>query len=184
MQIILLTHERELNRPTNTGQLALNMGLKDCRRILWSRVEPDKGLLALLASGDARLLFPKRSQAMEAPDSETAVVDEGVINLAGDSEFDERPLTASHLPKALVILDATWQEARKMLRQSPYLKRAATCYLQEQEQSSYQLRRNQIPNGLCTIECIIAIYKLLADDDNLARLQQAFRLHNLNSTKS
>jgi len=48
-----------------------------------------------------------------------------------------------------VILDATWQEARKMLRQSSYLKTAARISLPPlMLGSTFILRRNQQEGGL------------------------------------
>lgn len=66
MQIILLTHERELTRKTNTGQLALAAFPEEVKSIVWSRTAPDNDLVAMLASQQAKLLFP-------ASDTEPAV---------------------------------------------------------------------------------------------------------------
>lgn len=64
------------------------------------------------------------------------------------------------MPSQVVILDATWQEARKMLRQSPYLKTAARVSLPPlMPESAFILRRNQQEGGLCTAECIIALWR-------------------------
>lgn len=58
MKIILLTHERELSRKTNTGQLALAAFPEEVKSIVWSRTAPDNDLVAMLASQQAKLLFP------------------------------------------------------------------------------------------------------------------------------
>ena len=144
----MLTHERECDRPTNTGRLALQAYPERVERILWSRTSPCEELVAQLAAGEALLLFPKAS--------------EDVTSVA---------LTASmtDLPSKVVILDATWQEARKMLRQSVYLLNAHRCHLSsigssetvaltEQYQSQFRLRRNQIAGGLCTVECVVQLF--------------------------
>lgn len=57
MKVILLTHEREVERSTNTGMLALNLFPQWCTRVIWSRVDSNKEMLALLASNRARVLF-------------------------------------------------------------------------------------------------------------------------------
>lgn len=191
MQIILLTHEREVDRSTNTGGLALELVPELCRRIIWSRVSPDVELVAKLASGEAKLLFPKQTQeynlgpevnsseqenmgSIEANDGTAQLVTENALN---DSE---QALVAEELPEMLVILDGTWQEARKMYRQSPYLKQASTCYLEQEAKSNYQLRRNQLEGGLCTVECVMAILKLMGKM-NLKRaelLETAYERHN------
>ena len=54
-------------------------------------------------------------------------------------------------PTQFLLLDATWQESRKMLNQSKWLN-ALPKYAITQAPSHYQLRRNQTEQGLSTIE--------------------------------
>lgn len=69
---------------------------------------------------------------------------------------------------SLVILDATWQEAGKMYRQSPYLQSLARVELQAEQGSAFRLRRNQRQGGLCTLECIAAVWQNLGGDYSIA----------------
>lgn len=69
---------------------------------------------------------------------------------------------------SLVILDATWQEAGKMYRQSPYLQSLARVELQTEQDSAFRLRRNQRQGGLCTLECIAAVWQNLGGDYSIA----------------
>ncbi len=69
---------------------------------------------------------------------------------------------------SLVILDATWQEAGKMYRQSPYLQSLARVELQTEQGSAFRLRRNQRQGGLCTLECIAAVWQNLGGDYSIA----------------
>ncbi len=69
---------------------------------------------------------------------------------------------------SLVILDATWQEAGKMYRQSPYLQSLARVELQTEQDSAFRLRRNQRQGGLCTLECIAAVWQDLGGDYSIA----------------
>lgn len=147
LQIILLTHEREVTRPTNTGQIAINVYPEHCQRIIWARKAPDETLLNLLKTEDCALLFPDEAVAEKADLSEVSC-----------TENHESRISKS-MPSILVILDATWQEARKMVRRSPYLKEARKYALTTSQNSQFNLRRNQVDGGLCTIECIIALYK-------------------------
>ncbi|GIU12561.1 DTW domain-containing protein [Shewanella sp. c952] len=147
MQIILLTHEREATRPTNTGQLAINVYPEHCKRIVWARTAPDEALLKLLKTSDCALLFP-----------DEAVVEKADLAEASCTEKHESRISKSR-PNTLVILDATWQEARKMIRRSPYLKEAKKYALTTSQNSQFNLRRNQVDGGLCTVECIIALFK-------------------------
>lgn len=50
-----------------------------------------------------------------------------------------------------IVLDATWQEARKMERKSPWLA-DVRVHLTTDHVSAYRLRRNQQPGNLCTLE--------------------------------
>ena len=181
MQIVLLTHEREVDRPSNTGQLALDLVPHLCRRVLWSRVKPDLELVTKLARKEAKLLFPKpKCDIIEQELAHHLEAKNGpVLEPMHDiSKARYQALNAKTIPQVLVILDATWQEARKMYRQSPYLKQASTCYLEQKSQSNYQLRRNQLEGGLCTIECIITIEHLLGHHDTADLLMSAYRQHN------
>lgn len=140
MKIILLTHEREVTRPSNTGQLALAAFPHRVQRIIWSRTQADPHLLAALASRKAKLLFPRdKTKTQHIPKDE---------NAADDLQHE-----------IVVIVDATWQEASKMFRQSPYLKAAACIALDTPAPSDFALRRNQVDNGLCTVECIITLWQ-------------------------
>ncbi|GIU44693.1 DTW domain-containing protein [Shewanella sairae] len=153
MHVILLTHEREATRQTNTGTIALNCLPEHCERIMWSRVSPSQKLLDKLAEPQTALLFPSDGKAMlkSNVDSDETADEEG--------SADNRNISPAVLPTTLVILDATWQEARKMLRQSPYLKTARTFSLDNTPSSQFNLRRNQVEGGLCTLECIIELFK-------------------------
>lgn len=75
-------------------------------------------------------------------------------------------------------MDATWQEARKMLRQSTYLRAANKFTLPENTRSSFSLRRNQIEGGLCTVECIIEMCRLTGMAAEAAELEQVFTVFN------
>lgn len=165
MNVILLTHEREVERPTNTGALALTAYPQWCRRITWSRVRPDKGLLQILLQPGAAVLYP--AVTAEAP----------VDGKSGDTQGIESHSSGAYLtelPETLVIIDATWQEARKMIRQSPYLQQANKFALPEVQTSKFKLRRNQVDGGLCTLECIIRLCSLKGLTTEAEYLEQEF----------
>ncbi|MCS6194051.1 DTW domain-containing protein [Shewanella baltica] len=165
MQIILLTHERELSRKTNTGQLALAAFPEEVKSIVWSRTAPDNDLVAMLASQQAKLLFPASDTEPAVPIDQNAldtVLAEPVLSNAQMllAPAHSSLIATQRMPSQVVILDATWQEARKMLRQSPYLKTAARVSLPPlMPESAFILRRNQQEGGLCTAECIIALWR-------------------------
>ncbi|MCL1097948.1 DTW domain-containing protein [Shewanella gelidii] len=165
MKIILLTHERELTRKTNTGQLALNLFPEICTRLIWSRVEPDNALLALIAKGQAKLLFPSANSAGD------------VQYLESQRGMAAKEIVDGTLPDWIIILDATWQEAKKMYRQSDYLKNAPTIALKASKASQYTLRRNQLDNGLCTAECVATLLEQNNQHDQAELLMQSLIEH-------
>lgn len=129
MKIFLLTHERELRRPTNTGVLAKTVAPEIVERITWARNAPDPTLLRAINPENTVLLYPVN-------DSDAAPIE----------SFEN-----------IIVLDATWQEARKMFNHSPYLKNLPRAQINPQQISQYQLRRNQPEGGLCTAECVMEI---------------------------
>ncbi|PHX44270.1 hypothetical protein AO354_00330 [Pseudomonas syringae pv. syringae] len=103
--ICLLMYDTEPLKPTNTGWLIADV-IQDTHAFLWSRIEVDEQLLALLDDPQWQpyIVFPGEF-----------VAEERVVNRV--SRLDgKRPL--------FILLDATWTEARKMFRKSPYLKLA------------------------------------------------------------
>ncbi|WP_412503917.1 DTW domain-containing protein [Shewanella indica] len=196
MKIILLTHERELNRASNTATLALNAYPTLCKRVLWARKAPDAWLMEHLSLGRTALLYPQTEESI----SRTQATNESQNlsqNLSQNqdpnptpdpsSKLNPSPAQGATLPQdatqeavqktalklgkplnSLVILDATWQEAGKMYRQSPYLQSLARVELQAEQGSAFRLRRNQRQGGLCTLECIAAVWQNLGGDYSIA----------------
>lgn len=150
MSIILLTHQRELDRKTNTGVLALETCAGIVRRVVWARREPDPALVDLLQRDQAVLVYPGG---------------DGPAAQLGDYEH-------------VILLDATWQEARKMYNQSPYLRSAPKAELSVDKASSYRLRRNQPAGGLCTAECVIHILRDKGLYQEAAELETRFSAFN------
>ncbi|GAB1073568.1 MAG: hypothetical protein SAqTSA_36750 [Shewanella algae] len=180
MKIILLTHERELNRASNTATLALNAYPTLCKRVLWARKAPDAWLMEYLSLGRTALLYPQtegntsRTQAVnESPNlsqspNQSPAQDATLLQDAAQEAAQKAALKLGKPLNSLVILDATWQEAGKMYRQSPYLQSLARVELQAEQGSAFRLRRNQRQGGLCTLECIAAVWQNLGGDYSIA----------------
>lgn len=182
MKIILLTHERELNRASNTATLALNAYPTLCKRVLWARKAPDAWLIEHLSLGRTALLYPQTEESTsEESISRAQAVNESPNlsqNQSPSSNPNQSPVQGATWPQdvaqnlnSLVILDATWQEAGKMYRQSPYLQSLARVELQAEQGSAFRLRRNQRQGGLCTLECIAAVWQNLGGDYSIAARQ-------------
>ena len=72
-----------------------------------------------------------------------------------------------------VLLDATWSEARKMFRKSPYLDRFPVLSVSSDQLSRYQLRSAWHEHHLCTSE-VASLCLALAGDTLAAELLQAW----------
>jgi DTW domain-containing protein YfiP len=161
IKFILLTHSRESLRTNNTGQLVTGLVGERAKVIVWDRVTPAPELLAMIASQEWQLLFPELKQdqllhqktnvAMSPELSPSLVHKESQIH--GEQEN----ILAL---QGYIILDATWQEARKMYNRSPYLHSLVKCQLTPARPSSYVMRRNQLAEGLCTAECVSELLHL------------------------
>ena len=130
MNIILLTHQRERFKKTNTGSLVADILSEQARIVVWDRVKPDAELLKHVSEDSIALLYPSDDSLMA---------------------------TEAEDYKHYIIIDGTWQEARKIYNQSPYLKNIPTVKISTTKTSAYHLRRNQREGGLCTAECAIEL---------------------------
>jgi len=154
MKIFLLTHERELHRGTNTGSLAVEDSNDIVERILWERVNPDKDLTRLIDNNEAILLYSKGESSSEVS---SAIIE----------EYEN-----------IIIIDSTWQEAKKIFNQSAYLKNAPQFTLKTESDSLYKLRANQPKGGLCTIECIIEVLIIKGQHKMASKLSLKFDQFN------
>jgi DTW domain-containing protein YfiP len=146
----ILFHPRELERRNSSGRL-----LKHCLNIPNTKWHRLKNAQLESEFKDYALLYPTDNQSNVSSD-----------NLALSQKQDK-----ALKPKGYLWIDATWQESRKMLNQSPWLNRLPKYAISAHTVSSlnsldsvilkpatilphsqYKLRRNQTEQGLCTIE--------------------------------
>ena len=148
--VCLLMADIEALKPTNTGWLVADV-VPDTFAFEWARTEVDPALLALLADPQWQpvVAFPGEYAAPERVVQEVSM------------QSDKRPL--------FVLLDATWNEARKMFRKSPYLDRLPVLSLQREHVSRYLLRRSQRGDHFCTSEVAALCLELAGE----ARAAQA-----------
>jgi DTW domain-containing protein YfiP len=149
VQVFLLTHERELFKANNSGRLVNNVLGEQCQQIIWQRREPDTHLLALAEAGELALLHP-----------EGEVID------------------ADCLPQNIVLIDATWQQAGKIYRQSAYLQQLPRFRLPPGQVSAFTRRRNQPPGCLCTAEAVTVLLNEIGERESAEKLEQAFAVFN------
>ncbi|BBP75259.1 DTW domain-containing protein [Pseudomonas sp. Ost2] len=161
--ICLLMHDVEPMKPSNTGWLIADV-IADTTAFSWSRTEVDPQLLALLADPQWQpfIVFPGEFVAPER------VVTE-VQPMAG-----KRPL--------FILLDATWTEARKMFRKSPYLEGFPVLSLESEQLSRYKLRRSKRDDHFCTAEVGALCLELAGDTragEAVSALLEVFTTHYL-----
>ena len=155
MHIWLLTHSQELLKANGTGRLVKAVLGDQCHIVEWSRVNPPTSILEL-SPDDTLLIYPEDTQ-----DSFSSIEDVG-----------------SATPwKNFIILDGTWQQARKIYNRSPYL-HGLHKHAIEHLTSSYIRRRNQVVGGLCTAEIAIYLLEKQLEQQNAKCLKQCFEAFN------
>ncbi len=154
--VCLLMADIEPLKPSNTGWLVADV-VQDTFAFGWARTEVDPALLALLADPQWQpyVVFP----------GEYAAPERVVHAVAPAADAGKRPL--------YVLLDATWPEARKMFRKSPYLERFPVLSLLAEQVSRYQLRRSTRSDHFCTAE-VAALCLELGGDTRAAQTLEAY----------
>ena len=149
--VCLLMADIEALKPTNTGWLIADL-VPDTFAFGWARTEIDPALPALLSDPQWQpyVVFPGEYAAPERVVQKIA---------STDQQTGKRPL--------FILLDATWTEARKMFRKSPYLDHLPVLSLQPEQISQYKLRRSHRDDHFCTSEvaalCLNLAGELLAE---------------------
>ena len=158
--VCLVMADIEPLKPSNTGWLIADV-VPDTFAFGWARTEVDPALLMLLADPQWQpyLVFPGEFVAPERVVTSLQPAD-SVAPRAGT-----RPL--------FVLLDATWPEARKMFRKSPYLNHLPVLSLQSEQLSRYKLRRSQRDEHFCTSE-VAALCLELAGESHAAQTLEAY----------
>lgn len=146
-EIVVLRHAFETSKSTNTARTAA-LALSRLRIIEWeTRAPPDvDGLLATL--GAVWLLFP------------------------GESSIGP----SAHRPDALIVLDGTWRQVRKMLKAHPALLRLPKLALPPSTGSVRRLREAPAADARSTLESIAHALSLIEGEAVGAPLE---RLHAL-----
>ncbi len=157
--VCLLMADIEALKPSNTGWLIADV-VADTFAFEWTRTEVDAALLTLLADPQWQpyLVFPGEFVAPPR------LVTDSLLE-AHTKPDAKRPL--------FVLLDATWPEARKMFRKSPYLDHLPVLSLQAEQLSRYRLRRSKRDDHFCTSE-VGALCLALAGESAAAQTLEAY----------
>ena len=163
--VCLLMADIEPLKPSNTGWLIADV-VADTFAFGWARTEVAPGLLALLAD-------PQWQPCVVFP-GEFVDAARVVSQLPGpETPSGAAPGGASAPRPLFILLDATWPEARKMFRKSPYLDRFPVLSLAPEQVSRYQLRRSRRDDHFCTSE-VAALCLELAGEGGAAQVLQAY----------
>lgn len=140
----LVMFDTEPMKPSNTGRLIADV-LPDTQAFSWSRTEPDPLLLQAVASEAYQplVVFP------------ASYADEG------RQIVHSPPLSGK--PPLFIMLDGTWNEARKMFRKSPWLDRFPVISLNVTAPSRYRLREAHGEGQHCTAEIAAALLHQAGD---------------------
>ncbi|WP_416560671.1 tRNA-uridine aminocarboxypropyltransferase [Limnohabitans sp. yimb22184] len=151
----LLMADIEPLKPSNTGWLIADV-VPRTFAFGWTRTEVDPALLALLADPQWQpyVVFPGEFVAPER-----------LVHEVSTTDANKRPL--------FILLDATWPEARKMFRKSPYLNALPVLSLHPEQVSHYQLRRSRRDDHFCTSE-VASLCLDLAGEGHAAQTLQAY----------
>ena len=157
--VCLIMADIEPLKPSNTGWLIADV-VADTFAFGWARTEVDPALLALLADPQWQpyLVFPGEFVAAGRVVAAVQAPGPGLAH-------GKRPL--------FVLLDATWPEARKMFRKSPYLDHLPVLSLQSEQLSRYRLRRAQRDSHFCTSE-VAALCLESAGEPHAAQTLEAY----------
>ncbi len=150
----LLMADIEPLKPSNTGWLIADV-VADTFAFGWARTEVAPELLTLLNDPQWQpyVVFPRE--------------------FANDARVVHQTTHDAHKRPLFILLDGTWDEARKMFRKSPYLQNFPVLSLQPEQLSHYKLRRAQSEAHLCTAE-VGALCLDLAHDTQAARALNAY----------
>ncbi len=143
-----------------------NIEIVIVRHVSEERLTSNTGRLAALMLGSVRIVPYGGSE----PFDEAA--------LRGDDTWllypDAGSVAPSGRPQCLVLLDATFRQARRMYRRIPGLHRLPHCVLRVPEQRTPGRRVSPRPDGLSTIEAIAAAIAQFDDPARAAPLLAAY----------
>jgi len=137
-EFIILRHIWEAERPSNTGRLA-------------ALCMPNARIVP--CGGGTRIGL--------APLDETLLHVPGIWLLWPDGPAADTGAPDFTPPERVVVLDATWHQARRLFRQTPALRALPRLALPAPEKHRDRLRDQHRPDGMSTLEAVAAAVALL-----------------------
>ncbi|MFT6926164.1 MAG: DTW domain-containing protein YfiP [Psychromonas sp.] len=153
---LLLMYDDEILKPSNTGRLIADL-IPDTFAYIWSRTQPNPELLDLLQDPKWMpiVIFPAEYSTPERLLSEYQTPAEG-----------KRPL--------FILLDASWPQATKMWRKSPYLNAFPVLSFSPDRLSRYLIRKAVKKNQLATAEVAGCVLDFIGETENATIMNLLF----------
>lgn len=171
VHITLLYHYTEIHKPTNSGRLIADLFPEQTHAYLWSRTDPEPELLERLdqLKTHSLILYPETDR-----------------RLANHQHLTTLPTPSAAHPLHVIVLDATWRLASKMLHQSRWLDDIPTFAISDDVQRSFNVRHAKHEHQFATAEVmamLLAQAGEMQQSDALASYYQTFNQHSLISRK-
>lgn len=150
-QILLLYSREECLRASNTGCLAQQLLPERVAEYVWCR-GGDELLQSYINKTYGQV---DESVLIYKTDAANGVLLKDELNYAKSSSGSK----SIRNKQLLILIDATWQEAKTIYKQSTYLQSLAIHTMNLEAKSYFDLRRNQVEGGLCTVEIALEVMK-------------------------
>ena len=173
LKLILVTHPDEPRKPSNTGRL-LEAALSQCDLWLWQRVEFESQWQQFLSTQSRTpvLLFPD-DELVDGTRADDPHMASAQVNHSTSAVLDKTP--APDIDSCVyILLDATWQQAKKILRKAPSLQACQRLSLSSLKQSRYSLRKNQQPGSFSSVESGVSLLRELGLEDDAVAIEAYF----------
>lgn len=131
-EFVILRHITEARRPSNTGRLAV-------------LAMPNSRIIS--CGGGDRIGLSLPDEWLRAP---------GTWLLWPDGPVSEPDRSELSLPSRIVVLDATWRQARRLYTRTPALRTLPRLVLPAPIRSRDRLREQHRPDGMSTLEAVAA----------------------------
>ena len=152
--LAIVMHQREVEKPSNTGGLALQLFPNSSRFIRGLRDQPLD--LSVLDT-------PERRVWVLFPSDKVEVLSDDMIH------EDPRPIT-------LIVPDGSWTQARRVVRREGLLRHARHVVPPPGEPSRYRLRHEHVEGGLSTAEAIARALGVIEGPEAQGALEALFDL--------
>ena len=148
--VLVIQHPRERKHPFNTVRL-----VRLALRSMQLRV--------------AQHDFEERAVCEPEPRAGDALL------MPGPHALDLEALAPADHPRRLVVIDGTWPQARKLVRDNPWVAALPRVQLRPARPGRYRIRQAPRPECLSTVEAIVSALRILEPDAvGLDRLLEAF----------